>query len=690
MSNIKKLRTGLGLDPQSADPSNPVQGQIQYADGTVRPEGLWIYDGSAWTQAGGGAGGGLDVFYTNDYETTASSGFTTGKDATFDNGGTLGGALSDETSSPLSGDTSVKYVTNASAGSSDNDWIASESISLDPKQIGNYVGASFVYTWDGSDDLIEFVIWDDTNNVKLSDSLNVLKTASNSTRFSVAALIPASCSAIKIGFQHTGASESSKTLIFDDVQLSTDPFTYANLENFSNPAPFTPTFSASFGTTTTSEGYYWQEGKFLCGYGTFISGTTTASAAIINLPSGFTIDDMYIASTNNTIVAGSCTRVQTSIAFDDTTYVLFYDGSLTNGLFLSNVGTSNTAIEKTGASTLFTSGQTGTFSFRVPVVEYSPTSEHVVTPARSNMLDWDSYTPTFGGGFGTPTNVSVFYRRVGDSVELRGSFTNGTNAASLASISLPSGLNVDTNKLGRNNTTTQTGEVVGEYWQNASAASRLGVILTAPGTDTSTIYFGDIWADSGAQHLIPTNGDNIIPTGEEVSFTAKIPIEGWTSEAQFLAAIPVQKTAYIEDRKASGTNGGDSTANTVHTRDLNTVTGDTSIVSLSSNQFTLQPGNYEIYVEAPAYVTNRNQIFLYNVTNSSYEIDGKSSFSGTNAMQGDAKLSGKLSISSATTYEIRHWVQSARTHGLGVASDNDPSNPQSSEIYTQVKITKIK
>jgi hypothetical protein len=659
MSNIKKLRTGLGLDPQSADPSNPVQGQIQYADGTVRPKGLWIYDGSAWVQAGGGAGGGLDVFYTNDYETTASSGFTTGKDATFDNGGTLGGALSDETSSPLSGDTSVKYVTNASAGSSDNDWIASESISLDPKQIGNYVGASFVYTWDGSDDLIEFVIWDDTNNVKLSDSLDVLKTASNSTRFSVAAFIPASCSAIKIGFQHTGASESSKTLIFDDVQLSTDPFTYANLENFSNPAPFTPTLSASFGTTTTEEAYYWQEGKFLNVYGSFVCGTVTGSPVSIDLPSGFTIDDTYIATTNENIVVGEARRIVTSATLAASNHALFYDGSDTGTLFISRAGSSTTALEKTGGSTMFNSGETVTFHYKVPVVEYSPTSEHVVTPARSSKTVEKILSADVTSA-GDIADLTFSNLEVGNTYIITGKLAFVANASTVRAYS------------------------------ESNASGELYGVLTRAGDNedyreirsTSLI----ITAKSANLYINFDGGGTCIGDGtKEETF---LQLTNITS--QFLTAIPVQKTAYLKDVKTSGTAGGASTANTVHTRELNTVEGDSEIISLSSNQFTLQPGKYELDARAPGYVTNRQQLFIYNVTDSAYAIDGESEFAGAASVQQRARLVGTLELSSPKTFELRHWIESANASGLGLAADNNPSNPQTAEIYSVVKITKIK
>lgn len=46
----KLLAQSLGLEPVSADPSNPVQGQLQYSDGTAHTEGLWVYDGADWNQ----------------------------------------------------------------------------------------------------------------------------------------------------------------------------------------------------------------------------------------------------------------------------------------------------------------------------------------------------------------------------------------------------------------------------------------------------------------------------------------------------------------------------------------------------------------------------------------------------------------------------------------------------------------
>jgi len=160
--------------------------------------------------------------------------------------------------------------------------------------------------------------------------------------------------------------------------------------------------------------------------------------------------------------------------------------------------------------------------------------------------------------------------------------------------------------------------------------------------------------------------------------------------ATFLAAIPKRRVAYIEDRKTSGTYGGSASANTVHTRDLNNVSGDASFVTLSANQFTLQAGTYDIDADAPAFTVNNHQIFLYDVTNAVYVKDGTSehTFAGY-YISNRSSLSHTVTISVPTTYEIRHWTLTAvTTNGLGTAADLHISNPQATEVYTKVKIVK--
>ena len=74
------------------------------------------------------------------------------------------------------------------------------------------------------------------------------------------------------------------------------------------------------------------------------------------------------------------------------------------------------------------------------------------------ITSWkNDLTFTLSAGFGTVTNQDIWYRRVGDSMEIKGSFTNGTTSASTAYLQLPASYNVDTAKIPSQNQTTSAG-----------------------------------------------------------------------------------------------------------------------------------------------------------------------------------------------------------------------------------------
>lgn len=149
------------------------------------------------------------------------------------------------------------------------------------------------------------------------------------------------------------------------------------------------------------------------------------------------------------------------------------------------------------------------------------------------------------------------------------------------------------------------------------------------------------------------------------------------------------RVAHLKDVKASSTPGGGSLADTVHTRDLNTIEGDYSgWLSLSSNQFTLTPGEYVIEASVPGYKVGFHQVFLHDGT--SYVAEGTSSYGDSTTSQSESILSKRLSLVSSKTFELRHWTQNAVPgNGLGVAVDQGAGNPQAGEIYSVVKILKM-
>lgn len=144
--------------------------------------------------------------------------------------------------------------------------------------------------------------------------------------------------------------------------------------------------------------------------------------------------------------------------------------------------------------------------------------------------------------------------------------------------------------------------------------------------------------------------------------------------------------AIICDEKAADTNGGSFSASTWQTRDLNTEIADPdSIVSISSNQFTLGAGTYLIEAEATAKEVNRHILRIYNATSTSVVAYGMSAHASSGGSVTDtATVTARVTITGNTAFEIQHWGQSSRSdYGLGFANDASVVNK-----YTIVKIFK--
>lgn len=124
---------------------------------------------------------------------------------------------------------------------------------------------------------------------------------------------------------------------------------------------------------------------------------------------------------------------------------------------------------------------------------------------------WTAYTPTFTA-FGTVSTSDFWWRRVGDSVEVMGSWTNGTVTSAEARISLPSGLTTD----------TFTGIKVAGSMRNSNTATsgECGVLI-----ESGVTYF-TINRHNGVGGLDKSPG-NAFNNGENNSFQAKVGISAW-------------------------------------------------------------------------------------------------------------------------------------------------------------------
>lgn len=158
--------------------------------------------------------------------------------------------------------------------------------------------------------------------------------------------------------------------------------------------------------------------------------------------------------------------------------------------------------------------------------------------------------------------------------------------------------------------------------------------------------------------------------------------------ASKLVLLPIPeglKKAVILDRKSTGVQGGTFTSGAWRTRDLTTVEGDTSLVSLSNNQFTLPGGSYIIWTHSCARGVLSHQTRLYNITDSSVAAEGSSGNSPSTgfARSPFSSVHTQITIGSATTFELQHICETTAVgSGFGTASGANPT-------YSQITVLKL-
>jgi len=144
------------------------------------------------------------------------------------------------------------------------------------------------------------------------------------------------------------------------------------------------------------------------------------------------------------------------------------------------------------------------------------------------ITSWIPYTPTISAGMcgGGCNLISFFWRRVGDTLEVRGNWTNGTVSGSVASISLPTGLTMDASKLPT--LAASTASMVGTWWHNNHAYED-GAILsqtsTSPNNDYTKVNFGT--STTGTGMLTPQWASSIMSGYDVLSANFAVPVVGW-------------------------------------------------------------------------------------------------------------------------------------------------------------------
>jgi hypothetical protein len=154
----------------------------------------------------------------------------------------------------------------------------------------------------------------------------------------------------------------------------------------------------------------------------------------------------------------------------------------------------------------------------------------------------------------------------------------------------------------------------------------------------------------------------------------------------YVGNVPGEQIAILKDVKPQGTNAGTFSSGAWRTRDLNTVEGSTGIVSLSSNQFTLGPGEYYLFGRAPTFGVSLNQCRIYNITNSSVTALGTSGFNASAQYTSfdSSMVACRLSLTATKTFELQHYCSATgNSNGFGFNSNF------ASEVYSTLEIRKL-
>lgn len=239
-----------------------------------------------------------------------------------------------------------------------------------------------------------------------------------------------------------------------------------------------------------------------------------------------------------------------------------YGGTYTElALSTDSSGTSNIPNLNGKYSTTFDANGSDYYEIRIVRTAASAATLYVanvvcgpgIQPQGAVVQEWQSFTPTFAG-FGTPTLVGLWWRRVGASMQIRGRFTSGTTTATTASFTLPNNLTIDASAI------SNQVHVVGKFWrdQASSNAYKQGALLAA-NSATMVIQFSYDDTAAAGSPLTAVSGNTLGVTGLAVSIICEVPIAEWAGSGTVqLAQNDVEYASNSGNVTAAG--GSDTTS----------------------------------------------------------------------------------------------------------------------------------
>ena len=460
--------------------------------------------------------------------------WTTGNSATWGASGSIAGTFNAKNpTAPLNGSYSYSFVM---AAGSLNDWAKSGVISVPLRSRGVTNRTNLVYTYDGSDNDIKWIVYDVTNTTIVSSSTAYVLSKSLGTQVELIYDLPATCTQVQFGFQVLVAN-NTKILKFDDVQMSDKPFSIANL--VINEA---------------------------ISYTGYTSGTNPVVFKTLDTA----------RSNPSKLISGTTSRF-TVLRDCNVTVTFAYAGATPTYAAISHKNVNGTGVNNNGGSPATTGYQTATMTTKANAGDYffaytdvAPTdtintsfsitataiSENILQTWQDGRGSYKSLTYTevnaLSGnqGLGTFTAGSVEYMIGADGLlHYKGKLTVGTTTASEARIPFPNGfVSADTTKI-------PTIQMAGSYFRSVSgtAGDKGGIILVEPNVAYFTLGNASTFGSSAVIVDTKQNGNSSFASGQTILFNFTVPVQGVSSNPTLLALpVSTQTDYYIDSAGNSG------------------------------------------------------------------------------------------------------------------------------------------
>lgn len=661
------------FQPLAADPVNPATGDEYYSDGTARPAGLWKYNGTSWDQVGSSSQAasivsgdnsnfegsiGSWVAYADAAGVTPVDGTGGSPNITVTRTTTVADVLNGSGSMKIAKDAANRQGQGASLTVSVPNYIRGlpSKLSFSAKGSANFDFGTAFSSADPSD--VVFYLYDVTNSKMLQPYPYTIFSNGIVECF---AQIPSDCASIRVIMHIATTNALAWDLFVDDVNLSASIDDL--MDSNSDWQDYTATFTA-FGTVSVQKTSYRKVGDSIELMCRFTAGTPTAAEARVSLPTGLVSDATKIQSTLSIVGVAETTgngtiQIEEVLIEPSKTYVTFgLRSSAFNGLLKQN-----------GNDLVATAGEVS-FIARLPIQGWTSGN---LTAASANL--------------NAPAVVRTF-----------------KNAGSItAATTIPTWTTVDKDSAGAFNSSTgeYTVKTPGDY----SYSAQLEVSLTSTGT-LQIRKNGTVVAENSAGvtstrkdvsgTLVDLKVGDIITLTSSASETVASTNTGtiWNMQKVELSGrVYSTRVAYATDERAAGTDYGTIASGSFLTRTVNTLRGDNSFASLSSNVLTLQPGTYDIDIDVPVGQTpgvTTNQALITtrfrNTSDSTTAIVGSPVSLRTPAAtitSASSKIRGRVSITSAKNFEVQQMSNTASSQG-GFAGNNGEV-----EVYVNARITKV-